>query len=161
MTETTGQVSFSRPAPGPGPRPWSLLFSKGQPHPVQPPGKVNSFGLRAPGPQCFLSFLWSWSDFPLCPTRNFLSFLSLLAEDWVFLPLMSSDQRLGQIHPGNEWLEGWAHEGSIFHRVGCGSSVRKGLPQVFAPLQMTSRGASQWVLTGLSNPALANLPFEQ
>lgn len=35
---------------------------------------------------------------------------------FAFLPLMSSDQRLEQIHPGNEWLEGRAHTEAAFSK---------------------------------------------
>lgn len=92
MTDYRAPLSLSGSASGPTSRlgPWRAENSSqgSSPTLVRSPGKVTSWGhaLRAPRGQCLLSFLWSWSDFPLCSTRNFHSFLSLLAVDWVFCP---------------------------------------------------------------------------
>lgn len=69
---------------------WTAVLKGPAPPWPQPPGKVNSWGLvlQAPGGWCFPSFLWSWSEFPVCSTRscprNCHSFLSLLEEGLVF-----------------------------------------------------------------------------
>lgn len=47
------------------------------------------------------------------PHQEFSRLFVLFGGRFGFLPLMSSDQWLGQIHPGNEWLEGW-HSNEAF-----------------------------------------------
>lgn len=119
MAQTPPHLAFSRPASGPRPRPRSLacsrLFSKVQPHPGSASQKSQHLGPCRPT---------SWRTmFPFFPAE-LVRLSTLLHQElpflfvpfggrFGFLPLTSSEQRLGQIHPGNEWPEGWAHSHSV------------------------------------------------
>lgn len=119
MTETPPHLSFSWPASGPRPRPRSLAssrqFSKGQPHPGSASRKSQHLG---PCPPSFWRTMFPFFPAKLVRLSTLLhqefSFLFVpFGGRFGFLPLTSSDQRWGQIHPGNEWPEGWAHSCSV------------------------------------------------